>query len=75
MNPIVDGLEKKYGRDLKISRVNVDRSQGKKLARKHGSIGQPTFILFNSSGEEVRRLMGAQTAETFDREIERILEQ
>jgi thioredoxin 1 len=75
MNPIVDGLEKKYGQDLKFVRVNVDGGEGRTLAREHGSIGQPSFILFDSSGEEVRRLMGAQSVETFEREIERILGQ
>jgi thioredoxin-like negative regulator of GroEL len=75
MEPIVDGLGEKYGRDFKIVRVNVDHSQGKNLAREHGIIGQPAFILFDRSGEEVRRLIGAQTAATFERQIERILGQ
>ena len=75
MDPIVDGLEKKYGRDFKIVRVNVDRSQGKKLAREQGMIGQPSYVLFDRSGEPVRRLMGAQNSETFEIEIERILGQ
>ncbi len=75
MEPIVHGLEEKYGRDFKVVRVNVDDGQGKQLAREHGCIGQPAFVLFDRSGEEVRRLMGAQTAATFEREIERILGQ
>ena len=32
-----------------------------------------TFILFDDSGEEVRRLMGAQSRELLEGEIERIL--
>jgi hypothetical protein len=73
MEPIVHGLEQKYGRDFKIVRVDVATSEGKKLAREQGCIGQPAFVLFNRAGEQVRRLMGAQTSETFEREIERIL--
>jgi thioredoxin-like negative regulator of GroEL len=75
MEPIVDGLEAKYNPDFKIVRVDVDKSQGKALAREHGCIGQPAYVLFDRSGEQVRRLMGAQTAETFEQEIERILQQ
>jgi len=73
MTPIVNGLEETYGKDFKIVRVDIDTDQGKQLARKHYFIGQPTFIFFDDSGEEVRRLMGAQSSETLQREIERIL--
>lgn len=73
MNPIVNGLEKKYGRDLKIRRVDIKTGRGKDLARQHGVFGQPTFILFDS-GEQVRKLAGAQSVETFEQTIERILD-
>jgi len=73
MEPIVNGLGKKYSGDFKIVRVDVDKSGGKKLAREYDVFGQPSFVLFDRSGEQVRRLTGAQTSATFEREIERIL--
>jgi thioredoxin-like negative regulator of GroEL len=73
MTPIVNGLEETYGQDFKIVRVDIDTERGKDLAREHYFIGQPTFIFFDDSGEEVRRLMGPQTAETMQAEIDRIL--
>ena len=75
MEPIVDGLEEKYGRDFRIVRVDIDTARGKSLAKEHAFIGQPTFLLFDSSGEEVRRLMGPQDPEVLGREIERILQE
>ncbi len=69
----MNGLEEKYGRDFNIVRVNVETGVGKQLAREYGCIGQPSFVLFDRSGEQVRMLMGAQTAATFEAEIERIL--
>ena len=75
MEPIVDGLEETYGRDFKIVRVDIDTGRGKQLAREHAFIGQPTFILFDDSGEEVRRLMGPQDPVVLAREIERILQE
>jgi thioredoxin-like negative regulator of GroEL len=75
MEPIVNGLEKKYSPDFKIVRVDVDTRQGKNLAREHGCIGQPAFVLFDGAGNQVRKLMGSQTAATFEQEIERILVQ
>lgn len=71
----MDGLEEKYGGEFKIVRVDTDTRQGKQIAREQGIIGQPAYVLFDRSGEQVRRLMGAQLAATFEREIERILGQ
>ena len=75
MEPVVDGLEEKYGSEFQIVRVDIDTGQGKQMAGDYGFIGQPTFILFDSSGEEARRLMGAQFREVLEQEIERILGQ
>lgn len=74
MTPIVDGLEETYGKEFTIVRVDIDTAQGKKLAREHGFIGQPTFIFFDASGQQVRRLMGPQTAETIQQSVEGVLE-
>jgi len=75
MTPIVNGLEETYGEEFNIVRVDIDTKEGKKLAREQGFIGQPTFIFFDESGEEVRRLMGPVAAETFQAEIERLLKE
>ena len=72
MNPIVNGLEEKYT-EFKIVRVNVGDTAGKQLARERGCIGTPAFVLFDASGEQVRRLQGAQSGKTFEQEINRIL--
>lgn len=69
----MDGLEKKYSRDFNIVRIDIDTARGKKLAREHSFIGQPTFIFFDDSGEETRRLMGPQDPQALEREIERLL--
>ena len=73
MKPIVNGLEEEYGRDFNIVRIDIDTSRGKKLAREHSFIGQPTFLFFDASGEEVRRLMGPQDPEVLAREVERVM--
>lgn len=75
MTPIVNGLEETYGEEFNIVRVDIDTKEGKKLAREQGFIGQPTFIFFDESGEEVRRLMGPVAVETFQAEIERLLKE
>ena len=75
MEPVVNGLEDQYGAEFQIVRVNVGDNAGKQLAREQGCIGTPAFVLFDKTGEQVRRLQGEQTAKTFEQEIERILAQ
>lgn len=75
MEPIVDGLEETYGDEFKIVRINIDKSDGVKLAREHGIIGQPSYIFFDWEGEEIRRMAGPQFTEVMAREIERILKE
>jgi thioredoxin reductase (NADPH) len=70
MKPIMDDLEHEYGNEFKFVRVNVDTNQGKERARSHGLIGQPAYLIFDSSDEEVRRLMGAHTRSTLAQAIE-----
>lgn len=73
MKPIVDELEKTYRDNFDIVRINVDKSDGRALAREYGIVGQPSYIFFDRSGEEIRRLAGPQFADTLVAEIERIL--
>lgn len=73
MKPVVDRLEAEYGDEFPIIRVDIDTKAGKALAKEQGFIGQPTYIFYDKSGEEVRRLMGPQVYETFQFEVEHIL--
>ncbi|MGD2177524.1 MAG: thioredoxin family protein [Anaerolineae bacterium] len=70
MKPIMDDLENEYGNEFKFVRVNVDTNRGKERARAHGLIGQPAYLIFDSSDEEMRRLMGAHTRSTLAQAIE-----
>jgi thioredoxin-related protein len=73
MEPIVNGLEQAYTPEFTIARVDVSGSKGKALARQYGCIGTPAFVIFDKSGEQVRRLQGAHASSTFEQEIDRIL--
>ncbi len=73
MTPIVNRLKGEYGKDMEFKAINVSKSSGKDLARNYGVIGQPTFIIFDRSGEQVKKLIGAQDRAVFVHEIERIL--
>lgn len=74
MKPIMDALEDDYGNDFKFVRVNVDTDRGKERARAHGLIGQPVYLTYDSSNEQVRRLMGAHTRATLEEAIEQAMQ-
>lgn len=75
MTPIVDELEKEYDDGFKFERVNVETNRGKEQARAHGLIGQPAFLIFNGSDEEVRRLTGAHSRTALEQAIQQALQE
>ena len=74
MEPIVDRLEETYGDEFKIIRIEINQSDGKKLAREFGIVGQPSYIFFDDAGEETRRMAGPQFFDVMAEEIERSLQ-
>lgn len=61
MTPLVDKLEKEYEGQVKILRVDLDKS--KEIAKHFNIRAVPTFIFFNSTAEEWRGT-GLQSKET-----------
>jgi len=52
--PAVDGLEQHWTSG-QVIRVDILTSIGRAFADKHQFIGTPTFVLFDSTGNEVKR--------------------
>jgi len=73
MTPIVDGLEREYGRQLKVVYATVEEQEGKALARQHGIIGYPTFLLLNSQGERAYVLRGIVPQSILEQTVEDLL--
>ena len=69
--PILDDLATQYSGKVTIAKVNTDENSD--LAMKYGIQGIPT-MLFISQGEEVDRVVGANTATTYTSKIEALLE-
>jgi len=73
MKPVIDALERQYGDEFKFVRVSVDTDRGKERARAHELIGQPAYLLFDASDQEVRRLMGAHSRATLEAAIQQAM--
>ena len=75
MNPIVDGIEQKYKRQIDVVYVSVDEPEGKELAREYGVIGTPTFLLLDSEGNQVNILRGSLPLPVIEQAIEELIAQ
>ena len=69
----MDRLEETYGDEFKIIRIEINQSDGRKLAREFGVVGQPSYVFFDDTGGETRRMAGPQFYEVMVEEIERSL--
>jgi len=75
MNPIVDGIQQKYSRQLNVVYVSMDKSDGKELAKEYGVFGTPTFMLLDSEGNQVSILRGSLPLPVIEQAIEDLIAQ
>lgn len=58
IKPVVDELELELGDQLYIIRLNIQETIGMELAPVYDFEFTPTFIYFNTQGDEVWRMVG-----------------
>ncbi|MCL4181629.1 MAG: thioredoxin family protein [Verrucomicrobia bacterium] len=58
IKPAVDRLERELQGRLALRRVDIQSAEGRQLASQYGSELTPTFIFFDSSGQEQWRSVG-----------------
>lgn len=54
----MNGLKTELEGELLVLVVDVQTETGRELARIYGNLGTPTFIFFDSDGDEVWRMVG-----------------
>ena len=75
MTPIVNGIKREHGRQIKVVFVSMDQAKGKELAKQHGVVGTPTILLFDSAGERVNVLRGSFPPSLVEQAVEELLAQ
>jgi thioredoxin-related protein len=71
----VDGIKREYRGRLNVVYVDIDRADGKELAREHGVMGTPTLLLLDSEGNQVNVLRGSLPPPVIEQAIEDLLAQ
>jgi thiol-disulfide isomerase/thioredoxin len=70
MRPVVDRIEREYQGRLDVLRVNAQDDLGALLSARFDLRGTPTFLLFDSDGDEVLRSVGVIDPRELARELE-----
>jgi thioredoxin-related protein len=73
MNPIVNEVEKSYGRRINFVYVELSELNGKELAREEGVMGTPTFLFLDSDGERVYLIQGVQQRPVLEQRLDDLL--
>jgi thioredoxin 1 len=69
VGPIVEELATEYAGKLKVGKVDVDANQ---VAGNYGIMSIPSLLIFQN-GQVVKSMVGAQSKDSFKREIDSVL--
>jgi len=69
VSPIVEELAKEYDGKLKVGKVNVDQNE---IPAKCGVMSIPSLLIFKD-GQVVKTMFGAQSKDSYKREIDSVL--
>jgi thioredoxin-related protein len=64
----VNGLKEEYPEELRVISVDVQSALGEDLAQEYGSF-TPTFVFFDTQGDELWRMVGTLDAERVRQEL------
>ncbi len=70
VGPIVEELANEYKGKLKVGKLNVDENG--KTAQSYGVMSIPSLLIFKN-GQVVKTMIGAQSKDSFKREIDSVL--
>jgi thioredoxin 1 len=70
VSPIVEEFATEYGDKLKVGKLNVDENA--QVSQKYGVMSIPSLLIFKN-GQVVKTMIGAQSKDSFKREIDSVL--
>ena len=72
--PTVSAMKDLYGSKVKFVEIDVTKQEFKDDAREYGVSSTPTFIMFNTDGEEKYRFSGIAKSRIMSPEIKKLIE-
>ncbi|RUA15627.1 MAG: hypothetical protein DSY55_05925 [Clostridia bacterium] len=74
MKPIVNGLEKQYGKQIEFVFINREAPENQTIVKKYGVRSQPIFILLDRQGEIVQRFSGPVSEDVLAEALQSLVE-
>ncbi len=65
----MNGIRRRYRRQLNVVIVDIDQPSGKDLARQYGVVGTPTLVFLDRQGRTVQVLRGSFPAATLEQAV------
>lgn len=72
MEPIVNGLEDEYGDQIAFQYLNATE-EGEALFRRYNLRGHPSYVILNTEGDVVWRLVGEVPRSALEEGIQQVL--
>jgi thioredoxin-related protein len=73
MAPIVDGLEAEYGNRVTFQRLDATQ-EGRDLFQRYRLRAHPAYVLLDTEGDVIWRMVGQVPGEELEQAIQRALE-
>ncbi len=73
MEPTVEALQERWGKQVEIQIVDVDDPKNAALVRQYKIFGTATFVLLDGTGKEVFRNSGQIPRSVFESEFKKVL--
>ena len=74
MEPVVNGLEEMYRREIESRRIEANSQEGRPVFQHYNLQGHPSYVLLNPSGEILWQGLGEQQNEVLQEKIMTALE-
>lgn len=69
MQPIVNGLEDRYGKNLEFRLLNANSQEGGEAFRYYQLFGHPGYVILDLDGQVVWSGLGEQSSEALEEQI------
>jgi|GEM_PF-2291563 len=69
LKPSIKKLTQETGKELNLLEFNIDDEKNKTMVKRYGVIATPTFVVFNSKGQAIKRFDSEVSAGELRKEI------
>ena len=66
MQPIVNGLEEEYNKNVEFQQINASTAEGLEIFNAYALFGHPSYMILKDNGEIIWQSVGEQPLEVIE---------